>query len=203
MQVQYDANGKRRYSFSLGRFILNAVPNFANTGSPSISPEELDRVFSFQQSLNPPRKLTPASLVVAKIVDEEKTGGWVIKRLQKLGILSLDASDLPASPYVVTPKIGPNFANQVPWISSYAQKRLVWLLFDWEEECRRWDVLEAEERELKTIIAEHRHLGEDVGSYEKRLLELEGLKALRPGLRAKREQSVADAPPAYEHAGRA
>jgi hypothetical protein len=38
MQVQHDINGKREYSFSFSRFMLNAVPNFANTGETSISP---------------------------------------------------------------------------------------------------------------------------------------------------------------------
>jgi hypothetical protein len=173
--------------------MTNAVPNFANSSDPTISTSDLDILFEFQQAVKPPQRLIPTSLYVAKITQDDKTGAKVLEKLQKLGIVH------EGPPYVSTKDIGPNFANQIAKISSYAQKRLVCLLFDWEEECRRWAVLEDEEREIKTIGEETKRVGGDVGHYEKRLLEIEGLKKLKPSMRVK--QHVQQHPPSYQEAG--
>jgi hypothetical protein len=192
MQRTYDESGKRKLSFSFGRFITNAVPNFANSTEAIFTVQDLDNLFDFQQVLKPPQRLIPQSLYVGKITQEDKTGGKVLEKLEKLGIVH------PGPPYISTKGIGPNFANQIATISSFAQKRLVCMLFDWEEECRRWAVLEDEEKEIKTIEEETRRVGGDVGHYEKRLLEIEGLKKLKPSMRAKQHQQH---PPSYQEAG--
>lgn len=197
MQRYYDANGKRRTSFSFYRFITNAVPNFANTSDPSVSIGDLDTVFNFQQSVKPPQKLTSISLYIAQIADNEKTATKVYDKLLKLGILC------EGPPYVDTKKIAANFTHQLAIISSYAQKRLVYLLFDWEEEIRRLQVLEDEEKEIKTVMEEAEAAGGEVGHLEKRLLEIEGLKKLKPSMRegrASSRDSVHDKLPAYEEA---
>lgn len=195
MQTYYDANGKRRASFSLYRLITNAVPNFANSGDPSVSVNDLDALFDFQQSVKPPQKLVPASLYLVRIAQDEKAAAKVYNKLLKIGVLH------EGPPYVDTKKITANFTNQVAIISSFAQKRLVYLIFDWEEEIRRWQVLEDEENEINTVMEEAKAVGGDVGHLEKRLLEIGGLKRLRPSLRERRSSTQASAQgtlPAYE-----
>jgi len=197
MQICYDANGKRKASFSLYRLITNAVPNFANSGDPSVSVNDLDTLFNFQQSVKPPQKLVPASLHLLRIAQDEKTAAKVYNKLLKIGVLQ------ESPPYVDTKKIAANFTNQVAIISSFAQKRLICLLFNWEEEIRRWQVLEDEENEIKMVMEEAEAVGGDVGHLEKRLLEIGGLKKLRPSLRERRsstQASVHGKLPAYEEA---
>lgn len=45
-----------------------------------------------------------------------------------------------------------NFANQIFMISVHAQRKLVGLLFFWEEECTRWQLLDAEGREIQSAL---------------------------------------------------
>ena len=199
MQIHYDANGKRRASFSLYRLITNAVPNFANSGDPTVSVNDLDTVFDFQLCVKPPQKLVSASLYLIRIVQDEKTAAKVYNKLLKIGVLH------ESPPWVDTKKITAKFINQLAIISSFAQKRLVYLLFDWEEEIRRWQVLEDEENEIKTVMEEAEAVGGDVGHLEKRLLEIGGLKKLKPSMRlregrASSHVSVEHKLPAYEEA---
>jgi hypothetical protein len=176
--------------------VNNAVPNFAGTADPNVPIEDLDTLFDFQLTVKPPQKLIPTSMYIAKITWEEKTGADVLQKLEKLGIVH------QGPPYVSTNKIESNFANKLAKLPQHSQKRLVSLLFDWEEEVRRWAVLEDEEKEVKTIIEETKQVGGDAGHYEKRLLEIEGLKRLKPSMRQARPAAHAEqAPPAYQEAG--
>jgi len=196
MQKFYDANGKRRTSFSFSRLITNAVPNFAKSGDPTVSVSDLDTLFYFQQSVKPPQKLISTSLYLAQITQDEKSATKVYDKLLKLGILC------EGPPYVDTKKITANFTHQLAIVSSFAQKRLIYLLFDWEEEVRRLQVLEDEEKEIETVIEEVNAVGGEVGHLEKRLLEIGGLKKLKPSLRERRASAVSDQdkPPTYEEA---
>jgi len=49
---------------------------------------------------------------------------------------------------VNTSAITKSFANQVAVISIHAQRKLVGMLFFWEEECTRWKLLDQEEKEI-------------------------------------------------------
>jgi hypothetical protein len=175
--------------------INNAIPNFASSNYVEVSKEDLDKVFEFQQTIKPPQQLTSTTLYILGIAQEEKSGGKILEKLKKLGIAH------QGPPYVSTQNIGKNFANQMAIISSYAQKRLVSFLFDWEEEVRRWAVLEDEEKELHTVIEETKRVGGDVGHYEKRLMEIEGLKKLKPSLRVPKTTNQEQPPPAYQPSG--
>jgi len=44
------------------------------------------------------------------------------------------------------------FASQLAVISVHAQRKLVGLLFFWEEECTRWKLLDQEEREILSAL---------------------------------------------------
>ena len=197
MQKYYDTNGKRRISFSVTRFITNAVPNFPNSIDPTVSINELDTLFDFQQVVKPPQKLIPTSLQVAQIARDEKTATKVCDKLLKLGIMH------EGPPYVDTKKITSNFTHQLAIISSFAQRRLIHLLFDWEEEVRRLQILEDEEKEIKTVLEEVTEVGGVVGHLEKRLLEIGGLKKVKPSMRDRRGSVQApfeEVLPAYEEA---
>lgn len=67
----------------------------------------------------------------------------------------------------------------------FAQKRLVCLLFAWEEECIRWRLLEEEEVEIGVVLEAERGMGGEgrVEELEKRLLEIRGLMGVKPSLR--------------------
>jgi hypothetical protein len=193
MEWKYDDSGKRRLSFSFGKFITAAVPNFANSATPdSLTSQEMDKLFDFQMILKEPKKLEPASLTLMGCVQEERTGAWVIKKLVDMGVLKNNETE------VETRAITKDFANQLSKVPVHSQKRLIVLLFAWEEELMRWRLLEEEEHEIKTVMGEERSTGgENVGHLEKRLLEIDGLKKLKPSLRARRASNVHETLPAY------
>lgn len=53
---------------------------------------------------------------------------------------------------VNTAGIGKGFASQLAVISVHAQRKLVGMLFFWEEECTRWKLLDEQEREILRAI---------------------------------------------------
>lgn len=57
---------------------------------------------------------------------------------------------------VNTAGIGKGFASQLAIISVHAQRKLVGLLFFWENECMRWKLLDAEEKEIMAVLEELR-----------------------------------------------
>lgn len=180
-------DGKKKFSFT--RFMSNAVPNFA--GAPQdtdLSPREEDLAYLHQLSEPDPLILSPHVFAHAGITSEPKISASIHKALIKNGVLE------QGSPTVHTDKITRNFANQVPGITSHAQKKLINFLFFWEEEGQRWRKLSGELEGLKVVIAEEKESGGNVGTYEKRLAEVEGEMQLRPSLRAQQVQENAQLP---------
>ena len=53
---------------------------------------------------------------------------------------------------VNTAGVTKNFASQLAVISVHAQRKLVGMLFFWEEECTRWKLLDAEEKEILSAL---------------------------------------------------
>jgi hypothetical protein len=154
------------------------VPNMANSGNPEFSTEETDKIFDFQITNPEPKKLTASTLYIANITPHQSIAEKTYKRLIKEGML------IENPPAVNTKKIGKNLTNQFSFLPIFGQKRLVCLLFDWEEELMRWRLLEEEEEEIKVVLAEERGSGGHAGELEKRLLEIEGLKKLKPSMRS-------------------
>lgn len=173
--------GQTKFSFT--RFMSNAVPNIA--GAPQdtdLSSREQDLAFVHQLGEPDPIVLSPGVFAPAGITSSPKISATVHKNLLKNGVLEQD------SPTVHTEKITKNFANQVPGITSHAQKKLINFLFFWEEEGQRWKKLIGELEELRVVIAEEKENGGNFGTYEKRLAELEGAIRLRPSLRSQQAQ---------------
>ncbi|KAJ4343709.1 hypothetical protein N0V95_006539 [Ascochyta clinopodiicola] len=175
--------GQKKFSFT--RFMSNAVPNIA--GAPQdteLSSREQDLAFVHQLGEPDPLLLSKEVFAHAGITSSPKTSATVHKALLKNSVLEEN------SPTVHTERITKNFANQVPGITSHTQKKLINFLFFWEEEGQRWKKLIGELEELRVVIAEERESGGNVGTYEKRLAEVEGEMRLRPSLRSQENHEL-------------
>ncbi|KAF1354321.1 hypothetical protein EJ07DRAFT_133106 [Lizonia empirigonia] len=179
--------GEKKFSFT--RFMSNAIPNIA--GAPQdveLSTRAQDIAFMHQLGEPDPLVLSPQVFYHAGITSATKTSATIHKALLKNGVLEL------GSPTVHTEKITKHFANQVPGITSHAQKKLINFLFFWKEESWRWKKLIGELEELKIVIAEEKGSGRNFGTYEKRLAEVEGEMRLRPSLRSQQAQETEGLP---------
>ncbi|KZM21239.1 uncharacterized protein EKO05_0011537 [Ascochyta rabiei] len=175
--------GQKKFSFT--RFMSNAVPSIAGASQDiDLSGCEPDLAFMYQLSEPDPLLLSPGVFAHAGITSAPKISAAVYKALLKNGVLEQN------SPTVHTERITKNFANQVSGITSHAQKKLINFLFFWEEEGQRWKKLVGELEELRAVIIEERESGGNVGTYEKRLAEVEGEKRLRPSLRSKENHEL-------------
>ncbi|KAJ4986694.1 hypothetical protein SVAN01_07753 [Stagonosporopsis vannaccii] len=170
-------DGKTKFSFT--KLISNAVPNIAGTPQDiHLTSHEEDLAFLHQINEPDPFVLSSQVFTHAGITSEPKASASIHKALLKNGVIQ------QGPPYIHTDNITRNFANQVPGITSHAQKKLINFLFFWEEEGQRWRKLSGELEELKVVIAEERESGGNAGTYEKRLAEVEGEMRLRPSLRS-------------------
>lgn len=160
------AKGKK---FSFSRFITNAIPNFSrdDANDVDLSPAQADALLYYQLLLPHPRYLDPKSFFIAGITGSESLSKDVYKALVKHNLIA-KAPDVPdsSSSAESTSKIDPdrsvmtvntagitkNFANQLAIISIHAQRKLVGMLFFWEEECTRWNLLDSEEKEIRELI---------------------------------------------------
>lgn len=182
-----DSSGQRKFSFT--RFMTNAIPNIAGASQDTdLDIREQDMLFLHQLEQPDPLILSPLSFQACAITSSPKTSTSIHRALLKNGILSAESST------VNTSKITRNFAHELSIITSHAQKKLVNMLFFWEEELQRWKVLIAEQQELRVVIAAEKETGGQIGSYEKRLIEVEGLLRVRPSLRA---ETAKERLPAY------
>jgi hypothetical protein len=171
-------DGEHKFSFT--RFMSNASPVLA--GAPQdieLSSREQDLVFTHQLGEPDPLILSPQVFLHAGITSASKTSASIHKALLKNGVLEKDSS------VVNTGAITRNFPNQLSIITSHAQKKLINLLFFWEEEGQRWKGLIGELDELRIVIDAEKETGGNVGTYEKRLAEVEGMMRLLPSLRSK------------------
>lgn len=180
--------GSRKFSFS--RMIQNAFPVFANDdpNDVDLSPAQADDLVQYQLGVPSPRYLTEASFFVAHITDNKTFSQRVHKSLLKAGIISAPSPN-NSQPPVTTAAIGKNFANQLSHISIHAQRKVVGMLFFWEEECTRWMLLDQEEAEILKAIAN--------GNAENRELDLalqavEMRKKLLPSQRAEATTNVGE-----------
>ncbi|XPS80188.1 hypothetical protein M3J09_012149 [Ascochyta lentis] len=179
--------GQKKFSFT--RFMSNAVPNIVGASQDTeLSSHEQDLAFIHQLGEPDPLVLSPEVFAHAGITSALKISTAIYKALLKNGVLEQN------SPILHTERITKNFANQVSGITSHAQKKLVDFLFFWEEEGQRWKKLIGELEELRVVIAEEKESGGNVGTYEKRLAEVEGEMRLRPSLRSQHAQHNQDLP---------
>jgi hypothetical protein len=136
--------------FSFRRLINNAIPNFANDDPDDVnlSPVQADNLVRYQLTQPDPRRLTDQSFLIAGLTDSSTNSKKVFRALEKNSVISSSADKFP----VDTSAITKNFANQLACISVHAQRKLVGLLFFWEEECTRWRLLDLEEVEIRKAM---------------------------------------------------
>jgi hypothetical protein len=181
------SDGSTKFSFN--RLISNAIPNIASAPiDTELSPTELDSLFMHQLGEPDPLLLSAQAFLNSGITSSPKVSGSIHKALVKNNVLST------TSPVVNTSAIGKNFTHDLAMITSHAQKKVINLLFFWEEEGQRWKKLIGEQEELKVVIEAEKSGGGEVGSYEKRLVEVEGLMRLRPSLRGEGTREREDLP---------
>lgn len=186
------------------RFMNNVMAPMANDAKDDVdmSPAQADALLTYQLSLPEPRYLTPDSLVLAGIVDNATLGAKVFKVLVKQGLArpapspasappaaaggsssTTAAAAAPSQMTVDTTKITRKFANKFAVVSVHAQRKLIGLLFFWEEECVRWRVLDQEEVEIVAAegAATEPHAREELALA---LMGVRRRKALLPSQRA-------------------
>ncbi|MCJ1405432.1 hypothetical protein MMC11_008660 [Xylographa trunciseda] len=190
-----------KLGFSFNRLVTNAVKNFANDSAAAdvdLSPAQQDHLVRYQLQQPDPRVLGPQSFHRAGIVDHPSQSPGVLAALQRASVLSPH----PGDPTVYTARIGRQFVHQLAVISVHAQRRLVGMLFFWEEELVRWALLAAEEAEIRACLEEAEREG-DAGRGEELRVALAGLQARRRMLPSARG-AVSDGAhvlPAYGQAG--
>ena len=141
--------------------ISNAFPVFANDckNDVDMSPQQMDNVIKYQLSLRHSRYLDVHSLVFSGVCDHIKVAGQVHKLLVKHGFILPAPTSGPAAfgaggdvMTVDTYKIDKKFSHRLSIISVHAHRKLVGLLFFWEEEVNRWRLLDKEENEIRQLL---------------------------------------------------
>lgn len=137
------------------------MPNFANDNKDDVnlSPGQADQLVAYQIDTPYPRYLSEKAFFIAGIVSAESLSKDVHKALVKHKII-LPIPEASSSSNtgdgetltVNTAGITKGFASQLYMISIHAQRKLVGLLFFWEEECTRWKLLDQEEKEILAAL---------------------------------------------------
>ncbi|ORY03929.1 hypothetical protein BCR34DRAFT_573074 [Clohesyomyces aquaticus] len=192
--------GGRKFSFT--RFINNAVPNLAlGPQTYDLDAGEQDFLFEYQLGEPDPLKLGEESFTFGGITQSKAVSAQIHRALIKNGVLKTGDGD-GEQVRIDTKAITAQFSHQLAFISAHAQKKLINLLFFWEEEIMRWNVLIGEKQELETVISETRQAGADqIGGLEKRLKELQGLLRVKPSLRGEEARKKESLPGYAESAG--
>jgi len=154
------ARGKK---FSFNRLITNAFPNFArdDPNDVNLSPAQADLLLIYQLATPYPRYLNENAFFIASIVGAESLSKKVHKALVKNRIIlpipnSSSSAGQGETLTVNTGGVTKGFASQLAVISVHAQRKLVGLLFFWEEECMRWKLLDQEEREILAALEQNK-----------------------------------------------
>ncbi|KAI9784657.1 MAG: hypothetical protein M1835_003538 [Candelina submexicana] len=180
-----------RKKFSFFRLVQNAFPVFANDDPNDVdpSPQQKDYLFRYQMHQPSPHLLGEYSFFIGGVVGSKQNSPAVYRALKKNGVLSETGE-------IRTERITRDFANQVRTVSVHAQRKLVGLLFWWEEEVVRLRLVGEEEKEVEEVLEELTRRGDGnnaVGREVKMLLEgVRRRKALLPSER------VEDKLPDYE-----
>ncbi|KAF1356220.1 hypothetical protein BDV97DRAFT_286522 [Delphinella strobiligena] len=184
-----------RRKFSLMCHVNNAQPDVTKNADDNVNLTlaQADNLVSHQLSLPHPQYLDEKAFYPAEITDSIAKSVKVHEALVKHGLILPSPATLDGVEYlgegpednammtVNVAGITKDFANQVPLNDVHAQRKLVSLLFFWEEECGRWRKLEKEGRDiLETLDSEK---GCDQRTAESRLGALMKERILLPSQR--------------------
>lgn len=204
MAPNNDRFGRFTDRFFFGQFVPQ--PNDQN---PDLEPDEKESLFKYQIEQSRPEYLTPTSFAEAGIIRGENVRGMfssddseskkIHKALIGLEILPEPSAVEKAAPGTIAPvdttKIDKRFTNKLYFISIRGQRRLVGMLFFWEEECMRWRLLDEEMREVEQAI-------EQAPQDMRAELEMrrEAIRMRKRQSPKERNHAVShDAPPNYQH----
>lgn len=124
-------------------------------------------------------RLDEESLLRSEIATHKILAHKILKSAHHVGMID------PETGRPDTSKITRNMVNDMPVVGGISKQReLVMLLFFWEEEVRRWDVLEGEEREIEARLGDCGQ-GESVGLDE----ALKVARARKRVLQSRRDES--------------
>ena len=149
---------------------VRAVPVRSSRPSDADIPMRIqDLVYTYQLSLARPCLLSPIAFHVANIVWRYKDSQDVYRRLKKKGIITSEGE-------IDTKVIDKTFAHNFYYLTAVAQRRIIGLLFWWEEEVQR----------LKSLLEEHFEIEELLSQAPETSEEEEGQQSTRMLLRTER-----------------
>jgi hypothetical protein len=105
-------------------------------------PSQKDAIFCLQLTSPEFARLTSETLLISSICDDAHNARIAIEASHKLGIID------PATGRPCTSKIDRKMLASMPTISARKQRQIVCLLFFWEEEIVRWELLVEQEEEI-------------------------------------------------------
>ncbi|KIW23281.1 uncharacterized protein PV07_11492 [Cladophialophora immunda] len=189
--------------FSFNRFMTNAFPNFANDNperDADLTMNEKDILWTHQISgaeaaQRSPMTLDTESALNAGITPSGKISARIHKELVKNGIIN---SNAPLG--IDTTRITPKFAHQLAFISVAAQRKVIGMLFFWEEEAIRWRLLEQEQAEIETAMGVEGVSEETKKELRIRLESVKMRKSMSPSQRPTMQDAghqEASGPPQY------
>ncbi|EMC96497.1 hypothetical protein BAUCODRAFT_156653 [Baudoinia panamericana UAMH 10762] len=180
-----------RTGFSAMRMVTNMFPNFArdDVNDVELTPDQLDGIFAYQMGEPNPMVLGDLAFWHARICENQYTSKQVHRDLRRNNCIA------KATGLVDTTAITKHFANQVAHISVHAQRKLITLLFFWEEEQNRWRLMDEEEAEIERQMEAAREAGDEamVGALEGARRVLEGNRRLKPSERTESGGRVGEA----------
>lgn len=129
-------------------FLEPFLVNFRTTRDRPLTnellPDVKDNVFQWQLGSGDFARLDEESLLRSEVATHKSLAKKILKSAHNIGLIDCITGEPD------TTKITRNMVNDMPVVGGISKQReLVMLLFFWEEELRRWRILEAEEQELK------------------------------------------------------
>jgi hypothetical protein len=193
----------RKGRFSWRRLLDSAFPNLLRDEREDVDllPAQADNLVWWQISTPTPAYLSEEAFYIAGLTSSRIVSKKIHQALIKHKLIapapastsahrpsqSSCASACPPpsfeqpTPPVNTAGITRDFVGQLSIISVHAQRKLVGLLFFWEEECMRWNLLAQEEAEILNAMG-YQHVDNNDLDFALKAVEMKRL--LLPSLRA-------------------
>ena len=147
---------------------------------------QADDLYRWQLSQEDPRALNEMSFFMASIIDSKSLAADVFRALCKIGVIH------PLSGELDTTRIERNFSHGVSMISLARQRKVIGMLFHWEEELTRLRLLDQEEAEIRKAMDV---IGEDDEDCQMGLRVVQRKRVMLPSHRLRQDQDAV--PPEY------
>ncbi|KAI9764316.1 MAG: hypothetical protein M1840_008534 [Geoglossum simile] len=123
-------------------------PNVANDSTDvEMSQTQQDSLFRWQLSQENPKVLNGLSFFMGGVTESKTISAKVHSALKKNGVID------PTTGTINTANITKYFAHQLAVLPVHRQRKLVCMLFWWEEELVRWRLLGEEAAEITQAVA--------------------------------------------------